>query len=98
MYIYCGVLFLEEKKIVKHNIIVEDRKKFTLTGVKDVLAFDDETVTMDTFLGRLVIKGEGLHILNFDTVSYDLLGEGRIHALVYTAEEKSGGFFSRLFR
>lgn len=98
MYIYCGVLFLEEKKTANHNVIIENRKSFTVTGVKQVISFDEETVVTETFLGRLVIKGDGLHILNFDTSTYDLLGEGRVHAFVYTAEEKSGGFISRLFR
>jgi len=95
---FCGVLFLEEKKAVNHNVIIENRKSFTVTGVKEVVSFDDETIVSETFLGRLVIKGEGLHILNFDTSTYDLMGEGRIHAMVYTAEEKSGGLFSRIFR
>ena len=83
---------------VNHNIIVEDRKKMTLTGVKDVLSFDEETVVLDTSLGRLTVKGAGLHIINFDTKSGDLSAEGRLYALVYTTEEKSGGFFSRVFR
>ena len=92
-----GVI-LEEKKIVNHNVIIEGRKKFTVTGVKEVISFDEETIAADTFLGRLVIKGDGLHILNFDTDSNDLMGDGKIHAMVYTAQEKSGGFLSRLFR
>lgn len=81
-----------------HNAIIENRKKLTLTGVKDVLSFDEETVILDTVLGRLTIKGAGLHIINFDTQSGDLSAEGRLYAYVYTSEEKSGGFFSRLFR
>lgn len=89
---------MEENIRVNHNIIVEDRKKMTLTGVKDVLSFDEETVVLDTSLGRLTIKGAGLHIINFDTKSGDLSAEGRLYALVYTTEEKSGGFFSRVFR
>lgn len=89
---------MEENIRVNHNIIVEDRKKMTLTGVKDVLSFDEETVVLDTSLGRLTVKGAGLHIINFDTKSGDLSAEGRLYALVYTTEEKSGGFFSRVFR
>lgn len=89
---------MEENLRVNHNIIVEDRKKMTLTGVKDVLSFDEETVVLDTSLGRLTVKGAGLHIINFDTKSGDLSAEGRLYALVYTTEEKSGGFFSRVFR
>ena len=89
---------MEDNIRVNHNIIVEDRKKMTLTGVKDVLSFDEETVVLDTSLGRLTVKGSGLHIVNFDTKSGDLSAEGRLYALVYTTEEKNGGFFSRVFR
>ena len=88
---------MEEKKNFNHNIIIENRKKFTLSGIKDVLSFDEETVVTESAFGRLVIKGQDLHILNFDNQSLDLLGEGTIHAVIYTAEE-SGGFFSKLFR
>lgn len=89
---------MEENIRVNHNIIVEDRKKMTLTGVKDVLSFDEETVVLDTSLGRLTVKGSGLHIVNFDTKSGDLSAEGRLYALVYITEEKNSGFFSRVFR
>lgn len=81
-----------------HNIIIEDRKKLTLSGVKDVISFDDETLLLETVLGRLTVKGVGIHIVNFDTASGDLFAEGKIYAAVYTSDEKNGGFFSRVFR
>ena len=81
-----------------HNIIIEDRKKLTLSGVKDVISFDDETLLLETVIGRLTVKGAGLHIVNFDTASGDLFAEGKIYAAVYTSDEKNGGFFSRVFR
>ena len=80
------------------NIIIEDRKKLTLSGVKDVISFDDETLLLETVLGRLTVTGAGLHIVNFDTASGDLFAEGKIYAAVYTSDEKNGGFFSRVFR
>ena len=80
------------------NIIIEDRKKLTLSGVKDVISFDDETLLLETVLGRLTVKGAGLHIVNFDTASGDLFAEGKIYAAVYTSDEKNGWFFSRVFR
>ena len=80
------------------NIIIEDRKKLTLSGVKDVISFDDETLLLETVLGRLTVKGAGLHIVYFDTASGDLFAEGKIYAAVYTSDEKNGGFFSRVFR
>ena len=81
-----------------HNIIIDDRKKLTLSGVKDVISFDDETLLLETVLGRLTVKGAGLHIVNFDTASGDLFAEGKIYAAVYTSDETNGGFFSRVFR
>ena len=82
----------------KHNIIVEDRKRFILTGIKDVLNFDEENTLLDTALGRLAIKGAGLKITNFNNETGDLIGEGRIFAFIYTADEKEGGFWSRLLK
>ncbi len=93
-----GCFILEEILRAEHNAILESRKKFTLTGVKDVLSFEDDTITLQTGLGKLVIKGNSLHITQFDNQSGDLSGEGRVHALIYTADEKEQGFFSRLFK
>lgn len=89
---------LEETVRKSQNIIVEDRKKMTFTGVKDVLSFDEETMILNTVLGKMTVKGAGLHILNFDNSSGELTADGKLYALAYTAEEKSGGFFSRLLR
>ena len=73
---------MEEVIRSNHNIIIEDRKKLTLSGVKDVISFDDETLLLETALGRLTVKGAGLHIVNFDTASGDLFAEGKIYAAV----------------
>lgn len=83
---------------MNHNVIMEDRKKLTMTGIKDVLNFDDETIILDSSLGKITIKGTGMHITNFNTETGDLVAQGRILAIVYTSEEKNSGFMSRLFR
>lgn len=89
---------MEENIRVNQSVIIENRKKFVISGVKDVVSFDDETVMLDTVLGKLVVKGDGLHILNFNNESGDITGEGKVHAMIYTSEEKTGGFFSKLLR
>ena len=89
---------MEENILKNHNIIIEDRKKFILSGVRQVISFDDETIMLDTVLGKLAVKGAGLRILNFESESGDLSGEGKVFAIIYTANESDGGFFSRLFR
>lgn len=89
---------MEDTIRVNQSVIIENRKKFIISGVKDVTSFDEETVMLDTVLGKLVVKGEELHILNFNNESKDLTGEGKIHAMIYTKDEKDGGFFSKLLR
>ncbi len=89
---------MEDNIRVNQSVIIENRKKFVISGVKDVISFDEETVMLDTTLGKMVIKGDNLHIMNFNNESGDITGEGKVHAMIYTADEKSGGFFSKLFR
>ena len=90
---------MEENVAVVQNVIIENRKRLNISGVKDVSSFDDETVLLDTALGRMTIKGEGLHIESFNTTTGDLTATGKVHAVVYMSDAKqSGGFWSRLFR
>lgn len=90
---------MEETANVYQNIIIESRKKLNISGVKDVISFDDETVLLETELGKLTVKGEDLHIVNFNTETGDLTATGRVHAVVYMSDGKSsGGFISKIFR
>ena len=43
---------------VIQNIILENREKLNITGVLDVLSFDDQVVILETELGLLTVKGE----------------------------------------
>ena len=80
------------------SIIIENRARITVSGVTDVLSFDDETVSLETALGRITVKGEGLRISGFNTETGDLTATGKIHAAVYTGDAKSGGFISRMLK
>ena len=90
---------MEENIGVYQNVIIEGRKKLNISGVKNVTSFDDETVLLETYLGNMTVKGEGLHIESFNTETGDLSAVGKIHAVVYMSDAKvSGGFLSRIFR
>lgn len=90
---------MEENIAVIQNVIIENRKRLNISGVRDVSSFDDETILLDTALGKMTIKGEGLHIESFNTASGDLTAGGKVYAVVYMSDARtSGGFLSRLFR
>lgn len=89
---------MEETIRSNNNIIIENRKKFNISGVKDVISFDEETIVLESVLGNLVLKGSGLHIQSYNAESGDLFGEGRVNATVYTVNEKNSSFLSRIFK
>ena len=82
----------------EQNIIMESREKISVSGVKNVISFDDETILLDTELGRLTVKGDGLHIESFHNETGELTATGKLHAAVYLGDAKQGGFINRLLR
>ena len=90
----------DEKKItLPHNIVMEDRKRLTATGVCDVSSFDEQTIVAETDMGGLSVKGNDLRITRLSLDIGELMIEGEIDALVYSeSKTKSGGFFGRVFR
>lgn len=73
----------EDKKILQmpHQLILEDRRALTVSGVSDVDSFDELTVVVYTDLGELTVKGENLHINRLNLESGELMLEGHIQSL-----------------
>lgn len=82
-----------------HNINLLNRKKLILDGVAEVISFDDLSVVLETFGGKMTVNGDGLHIQKLCLESGDVEIEGRIDEIIYENTEKTGkGFFGRLIR
>ncbi len=79
-----------------HGLRLEGREKLSVTGVQDVSGFDENTVLLETGLGELCIRGEGLHIERIDLNTGALELQGKIRELSYD-EPARGGLLSRLF-
>ena len=91
----------DEKRMqsMPHNLVLEDRKMLTVSGVSDVDSFDEQTVIVFTDMGELTVRGSNLHINRLSVEVGELTVEGNIAALIYSDEApKNGGFFSRVFR
>lgn len=83
------------------NIILENREKLSISGVLDVLSFDDQIVILETELGLLTVKGDNLRInkLSLDTAEVTI--DGEIYNLGYSEKDtnqKAGGLFNKIFR
>lgn len=66
------------------NLILENKEKLTVTGVEDVLSFDDQIVIINTQLGLLTIKGDDLRINKLNLDSSEVVIEGEIFNLGYS--------------
>lgn len=87
-----------EENIRSHNIVMENRKKASLSGVCEVLSFSDDIIRMDTVLGRLTIKGDNMRIDRFSAETGDLDMIGDILGMVYEGNSKKTSMKGRLFK
>ena len=76
---------MEEER--KSSLSLEDRKKLTLSGVLEVVNFDDEKISLNTILGNLAIKGEGLKMNKLDVQNGDVIIMGYITSMIYSGKD-----------
>ena len=100
-------MVVEERKSIGslnnviQNLILENRNKLSISGVKDVLSFDDQVVIMETELGLLTVKGDNLKINKLSIDTSEVIVEGEIHNLGYSEhnkKEQDGGLFGKIFK
>ena len=82
------------------NIILENRKSLSISGITDVDSFDEKAIVLYTQLGELTIQGRELHIDSMSVETGDMSITGDIWALVYGDKDKKGPLtaLGRLFR
>ena len=92
----------EKTGIRPHSCLLQNRSSVSLTGVREVVSFDENQVVMDTDLGLLTLKGKELHVSRLTVEKGEVDVEGTIDSLVYSSNEayrKSGkSFIARLFQ
>ena len=87
---------------VIQNLILENRGKLSISGVIDVLSFDDQVVMVETELGLLTVKGENIRINKLSIDTSEVIVEGDISYLAYSDKEidknKGGGLLNKIFK
>lgn len=92
---------MEERQLTggSHRIILGRRKQGSITGVRDVIAFDAKEVVLDTEEGMLTIRGSELHVNRLSVEKGELELEGQIDSLIYSAgkSQTRESLIARLF-
>lgn len=73
----------------KHNIILEERSKLSISGVTDVGSFDENEISLYTTLGELSVKGKCLHVDEMSLESGNITISGDVKSLVYGDKDRT---------
>lgn len=71
-----------------HSLTMEARRKTALTGVKEVIAFDDGQVVLETDAGEITLTGQGMHVTRLMLTEGELTVEGLIDGIFYTDKKE----------
>ena len=99
-------MIIEEKNNLNNtgviqNLILENRSKLSISGVLDVLSFDDQVVMIETELGLLTCKGDNLRINKLSIDTSEVIVEGEISYLAYSENnnnKESISLLSKIFK
>ncbi|HAG11936.1 MAG TPA: sporulation protein YabP [Desulfotomaculum sp.] len=72
-----------------NKVILTDRKDLALAGVKHVEKFNDDEIMLDTNMGILSLKGEGLRITQLDLEKGTLIAQGFFALIQFKEKSKA---------
>ena len=96
------MIMMEEKQSAGvHRVLLENRKKAVITGVQDIHSFNENEVLLLSEAGKILLKGEQLHVRKLNLEKGDAEVEGRVDSLSYltrNAHKKDESILKRMFR
>ena len=91
----------EKRNLPPHKLILEKRRGGIISGVRDVNSFDEKEILLFTEEGKLLIKGEGLHVRQLNLEKGEIELEGKVDSLNYLSKNTDNNqesLFKRMFR
>ena len=88
---------MDEKLSLPHKLTLTERSRLVMTGVTEVVSFDDSAVILRTGLGTMLVQGKELKLKTLLPEGGQVTVDGKISALSYEEPRASGGFWRRLF-
>lgn len=73
------------------RLVMEARRKLTLTGATEVVRFDEELVELNTQLGPMTIEGRELKLKTLSLDTGTVVVEGELTGLCYEEPRRKRG-------
>ena len=86
---------MAEEITMPHKLSLDNRRALTMTGVTEVVSFDENAVVLKTAMGLLTVHGRELQLKNLSLDGGQIAVDGHICALLYE-EPRKGGSWRRL--
>ena len=86
---------MEDILQLPHKLTLNQREDLTLSGVTEMVSFDDTAVILKTHLGTLNVLGNNLILKTLSVEGGQVSVSGHICSMVYE-EPRPDGFFRRL--
>ena len=88
---------MAEQMALPHKLTLNQRNSLTMTGVTEVVSFDENAVVVRTDLGTLAVQGDELQLKTLSVEGGQIAVEGHISSLQYEEPRQQGGWVRRLF-
>ena len=86
----------DQQTMIPHKLTLNGRKQLTVTGVTEIVSFDEAAVIAHTDLGTLVVQGKDLQLKTLLPEGGQVAVEGNISALIYEEPRPAGSLWRRL--
>ena len=95
---FCEVMKMGETQMqLPHRLTLNERRQLSMTGVTEVLRFDETAVVLRTALGLLTVQGQDLKLKTLSLEGGQVAVDGQMFALVYE-EPREDNLWQRLWR
>lgn len=86
---------IERNENTSHSVTLNCREQMNVSGVCEVVSFDECGVVLDTVMGTMVVDGSSLRItrLDLDRGEVDLCGT--VSGIIYAEKRQRKGLFGR---
>ena len=86
----------ELNRTAAHKLLLDGRERLTVSGVEDVVNFDDCGVVLKTVMGILSVDGAEMRIINLNVDTKDIEIAGKINGIIYQGGQTTrGSLFKR---
>ena len=88
----------ENQLQLPHKLTLNERSSLSMTGVTEVVSFDDSTVILHTALGTLIVQGRDLQLKTLSPDGGQVAVDGTVAAMIYEEPRPEKSWLGKLFR